>query len=104
LAVAINKKVIEYGFGHLYAGLRLTEGPPAEVMRDPFLLEASLAEACQAAVSEDSTEAIVIGGGPLAVSAASLRSQFSVPIIEPVPAAVRLALRRAGDGDTRRTP
>jgi Asp/Glu/hydantoin racemase len=73
-------------------------------MRDPFLLEASLAEACQAAVSEDSTEAIVIGGGPLAVSAASLRSQFSVPIIEPVPAAVRLALRRAGDGDTRRTP
>ncbi|MDQ4504297.1 aspartate/glutamate racemase family protein [Sinomonas sp. ASV322] len=99
LASAINKKVIQCGFGHLYAGLRLTEGPAEEVMKDPDLLEASLARACEDAVSQDATEAIVIGGGPLAVSAASLRWRFPVPIIEPVPAAVRLALTRADDGD-----
>ncbi|NUP73647.1 MAG: aspartate/glutamate racemase family protein [Sinomonas sp.] len=99
LAATINKKVTEYGFGHLYAGIRLTQGDPVEVMRDPALLESSLAQACEAAVSEDATEAIVIGGGPLAVSAASLRSRFPVPIIEPVPAAVRLALARANDGE-----
>lgn len=95
LSSAINKRVIHYGYGDLYTGLRLTAGHPADIMKDPVLLEASLARACEAAISQDGAEAIVIGGGPLAVSAVSLRSRFSIPIIEPVPAAVRLALTRA---------
>ncbi|MDQ1060362.1 allantoin racemase [Arthrobacter globiformis] len=95
LAATINRKVAEYGFTDLYAGLRLTPGDPADVMRNPALLQASLIQACQTAISEDSAEAIVIGGGPLAMSAVALRQKFSVPIIEPVPAAVHLALARA---------
>lgn len=95
LAATINSKVAEYGFRDCYSGLRLTAGEPAEVMGDPLLLAASLAQACEIAISEDAAEAIVIGGGPLAMSAVALRHRFSVPIIEPVPAAVRLALTRA---------
>ncbi|MBT8161998.1 MULTISPECIES: aspartate/glutamate racemase family protein [Arthrobacter] len=95
LASAINGRVAEYGFGDLYTGLRLTEGNPAEIMKDAVLLEESLSQACEIALVEDAAEAIVIGGGPLALSAVALRRRFPVPIIEPVPAAVRLALARA---------
>jgi allantoin racemase len=95
LSSAIYKMVTHYGFGELFTGLRLTGGHAADVMKNPVLLEASLALACEAAILEDAAEAIIIGGGPLAASAMSLRSHFSIPIIEPVPAAVRLALKRA---------
>ncbi|MGW9414659.1 aspartate/glutamate racemase family protein [Arthrobacter cupressi] len=95
LAKAIHCKVVDYGFGDLFAGLQLTEGEPAELMRDPEQLEARLALACETAVSNDGAEALIIGGGPLASAAASLRGRFSVPIVEPVPAAARLALTRA---------
>lgn len=61
---------------------------------DPVRLEAGLVRACEAAISEGAAEAIVIGGGPLAVREVALRSRFSIPIIEPVPAAVRLAAAR----------
>lgn len=95
LAEAIRGKVVGYGFGDLFAGLKLTDGNPAELMRDPERLEAQLALACERAVSDDGAEALVIGGGPLAAAAVSLRSRFTVPIVEPVPAASRLAMARA---------
>jgi Asp/Glu/hydantoin racemase len=37
----------------------------------------------------------VIGGGPLAAAAEALAPRLPVPVIEPVPAAVRAAVRRA---------
>lgn len=95
LVVSIGKLVEDYGYAGQFAGVRLTEGDLANVMSQPALLEASLAQACRVAILEDAAEAIIIGGGPLAVHAAALRSRFSVPIIEPVPAAVRLAVERA---------
>lgn len=95
LVAAIGKLVENYGYAAQFAGVRLTEGDVDSVMSQPALLEASLAAACRVAILEDAAEAIIIGGGPLAVHAAALRSRFSVPIIEPVPAAVRLAVERA---------
>ncbi|KAF0123230.1 MAG: hyuE [Xanthobacteraceae bacterium] len=47
------------------------------------------------AVRQLGARAIVIGGGPLAVAAREIANQLPVPVIEPVPAAVRLAIRRA---------
>ena len=95
LVASIGKLVEDYGYADQFVGVRLTEGDVDSVMSQPALLEASLAQACEIAILEDAAEAIIIGGGPLAVHAAALRSRFSVPIIEPVPAAVRLAVERA---------
>lgn len=96
LVSAIQKRVECYGYASSFNGVRLTEGDVVELMSDPSQLEARLAQACQIAISEDAAEAIVIGGGPLAVHALALKSRFSVPIVEPVPTAVRLAVARAG--------
>lgn len=95
LVSAIHKRVERYGFKDNFAGVRLTEGKVIELMSDPIRLEESLAQACLTAISEDAAEAIVIGGGPLAVHALALKSRFSVPIVEPVPTAVQLAIARA---------
>ncbi|MGS1096370.1 aspartate/glutamate racemase family protein (plasmid) [Aquamicrobium terrae] len=98
LVSAINIRVERYGCQRTFAGIRLTDGDVNDVMSDPVRLERALAEACDRAIVEDGAEAIVIGGGPLAVHAEALQKCFSVNIIEPVPAAVRLANTRAYSG------
>jgi len=99
LVDAIEKRVEAYGFSASFTGVRLTEGDVASVMSDPVRLEESLMEACGLAISEDHAEAVIIGGGPLAVHAVALGVRFEVPIIEPVPAAIRLALARTAMAD-----
>jgi Asp/Glu/hydantoin racemase len=84
-----------YGHGG-FMGTYLTPGPPGPLMADPDLLAAALLDACTRAVREGGAEAVVIGGGPLAVAAQRLAGQVAVPLIEPVPAAVRLSLGRLG--------
>lgn len=83
--------------GHAdFAGTWVTPGDPATVMADPARLIAALATACQRAIAEGGAGAIVIGGGPLAVAARALAGSLPVPLVEPVPAAVRLTLARLG--------
>ena len=77
-----------------FAGTWTTDGDPAALTADAPALEAGLARAIEAAIREGSAEAVVIGGGPLAVAARSLAASAPVPLIEPVPAAVRLSLNR----------
>jgi Asp/Glu/hydantoin racemase len=84
-----------YGHGELFLGTVLTKGDVKAVMADKTLLEQALLEACNEAVETLGAEAIVIGGGPLAVAARAIRDRVSVDLIEPVPAAVRLAVARA---------
>lgn len=82
-------------YGHdTFAGTWLTPGDPAEVMADLDRLVGALHEACLRACRESAAEAIVVGGGPLAVAARRLAGLVKVPLIEPVPAAVRLAAIR----------
>jgi Asp/Glu/hydantoin racemase len=95
LVSAIHKRVARYGFHKNFAGVRLTEGEVLQLMSEPERLTESLARACEAAIADDGAEAIIIGGGPLASHAATLKHLFSVAIIEPVPAGIRLALARA---------
>ena len=80
-----------------YIGAWLTEGDPVIVMGDPVALVAALSDACHRAMLEGA-EAIVIGGGPLAQAARSLARSVPVPLVEPVPAAVRLAIARSNSG------
>ncbi|MFC5325928.1 aspartate/glutamate racemase family protein [Bradyrhizobium oligotrophicum] len=77
-----------------FTGTRLTEGDPTALAADPARLAAALAEATRASAAEDGAEAVIIGGGPLAQSADQLQSQFAVPIIKPIAAAMSQLLQR----------
>jgi len=95
LVGAIEARVARYGHAQSYVGTWLTRGELAAVMASPARLEAALAEVVAEAVAAAAPDAVIIGGGPLAAAAAALRPRFAVPLIEPVPAAVRLAVKRA---------
>lgn len=83
-----------YGHGATMRGVALTEGDVHAVMADHETLVEALAKACHHAIETMGAEAIVIGGGPLGQAAQSLNLRFTVPIIAPIPAAVRLAQKR----------
>jgi len=88
LAPAIRRLAEGYGCGHNLASVRLTDGDPANVMRDRERLVQALEAGCRLAIEADGAEAIVIGGGPLAVAARELAMRLPVPIVEPLPCAV----------------
>lgn len=96
LAEPIAAMARRRGHGASFAGVALTEGDVHRIMADPARLVAALGEACERAIADLGAEAIVIGGGPLGEAAAMLTGRFAVPIIAPIPAAVRLAIRRIG--------
>ena len=88
LVASITKLAGRYGCAEHLRSVRLTPGDPTAIMEDPIRLIEALAAACGEAIRHDGIDAIVIGGGPLAVAARALRSRVPVPIIEPVPCAV----------------
>ncbi len=84
-------------YGHRrFAGTWATPGDPATLTADAEALVAALGAASRAAIGEGGAEAVVIGGGPLARAARALARTLPVPLIEPVPAAVRLTVARLG--------
>jgi len=96
LVAAIEGLAARYGCAQALASIRLTAGDPAETMRDPARLIEALHQACREAMEKDGARAIVIGGGPLAAAARALSAQLSVPVIEPIPAAVNRIVREVG--------
>ncbi|MBA4444821.1 aspartate/glutamate racemase family protein, partial [Cylindrospermopsis raciborskii CS-506_C] len=95
LTASIAARADACGHGDSFLGTVLTSGDVHQVMADRQGLGRALLEAGQRAVRQLGARAIVIGGGPLAVAAREIADQLPVPVIEPVPAAVRLAIRRA---------
>jgi Asp/Glu/hydantoin racemase len=96
LVASIDAKAARLGFGASYAGVVLTKGEPVALTADAPRLQAALGMAIEEAIVDRRVEAVVIGGGPLAVAARTLAPRFEIPIVEPIPAAVRwlaLALR-----------
>ncbi|MDR7375990.1 Asp/Glu/hydantoin racemase [Rhodoferax ferrireducens] len=94
LAQLIQQRVDALGLAAQYTGIRLTPGDPRVLATHPAQLEAELAMAVNACIGQDGAQAVVIGGGPLAQAAAQLQARTGVPIIEPIPAAVRQLLGR----------
>lgn len=88
LAGSIADLAARYGCADAFVSVRLTEGDPAETMREPARLVAALEGACREALRADDVAALVIGGGPLAAAAKELSARLPVPVIEPIPAAV----------------
>jgi allantoin racemase len=98
LVVPIDARATALGLGHLYTGIRLTAGDPAALAADPDRLVTALADAVQCCIRDDKAEAVVIGGGPLGAAATVLASRFAVPVIAPIPAAVRRLMALLGRG------
>ncbi len=97
LVASITATAQAYGHAQSFRGVTLTRGEVHMVMGDPQRLVEALAEACAEAIEQLGAQALVIGGGPLALAARALADRFAVPLIAPIPAAVRLALRRLPD-------
>ncbi|MFM0054096.1 aspartate/glutamate racemase family protein [Paraburkholderia phytofirmans] len=94
LVVPIDAKVHALGVGAQYTGIRLTSGDPLALAADPARLLEALALAVAACIDDDRAEAVIIGGGPLGQAAKELEMQFLVPVIAPIPAAMRLLLKK----------
>jgi allantoin racemase len=94
LADPIKRLVSRYGLEKQFASLRFTEGPTAALMGDPEALANALKKAASEARDLDGAEAVVIGGGPLARAARRLAVELALPIIEPVPEAIKLVTQR----------
>ncbi len=96
LVDAIAQTVERLGLANRFTGTRLTRSPPLDLATDPTRTVSELAEAIERAVQDDGAEAVVIGGGPLAEAARTLSATLAVPLVEPVPAAVRRLLAAIG--------
>jgi allantoin racemase len=77
------------GFGPQLAAIRTTEAPLEALLRDSERLVDALEHAARLAMEQDAAGAIIVGGGPLAAAAQSLRRRLSVDVVEPIPAAMR---------------
>ena len=89
LVAAIDARAAELGLASLYTGVRLTSGDPVELARHPDDLTEALGKAVQACIDLDGAKAVIIGGGPLGNAATALTPRFAMPVIAPIPAAVR---------------
>ena len=80
------------GLASQYCGTFLTQSDPLKLAAEPLTQEAELEAAVQTAVETGGAEAVVVGGGPLAVAARALSKRMSCLLIEPIPEAMRSAL------------
>lgn len=94
----IHKRAELYGFGAQFTSVRTTPGDPAALMSRTDDLVSALAEAVREAVELDGAEAVIIGGGPLGGAACDLSRMLDVPVIEPIPAGIRVLLARHDAG------
>lgn len=93
LRESIGETAMRYGVKAALASVRVTADDPASLMADERRLDSALAALIREAIDHDHTRAVVIGGGPLSLAARRLRAGCPVPLIEPIPAAVRSLLR-----------
>ena len=93
LKAKIDALPVVLGLRSHYSGSRFADGDPQELMHDPARLRAALAGAVEACIAQDGAEAVIIGGGPLGEAARELQPMFTVPVIAPIPSAVRRIIR-----------
>ena len=89
LLFAISAFAVKLGLGCQLASVHTTKGAPEDVMSDSELLVDELERIARIAIIEHGAETIIVGGGPLAAAARTLRERLSVRVVEPIPAAMR---------------
>jgi allantoin racemase len=93
LVELIAERARELGVTQFCTGIRLTPGDPLALVADPERLVNALAAAVRQAIRCDGAEAVITGGGPLGQAAIALAALFTIPIIAPIPAAIRRLMR-----------
>lgn len=82
------------GYSSFLVSVRITPGTAEATMADPQGMACALLKECLSAADADRAEAIIIGGGPLAIAAQAIATKVPVPLIEPVSAGARLAFQK----------
>lgn len=88
----ISEHARELGLAGSFTGIRLTESDPVRLLADPKRLDAEMLLAIRRCVERDGAQVVAIGGGPLGLVAARLARRVAVPLVAPVPAAMRALL------------
>ena len=100
LIARIGQRANDLGYRPAYAGCWITPGDPADLTANPDRLLIALRDAALAALAADpAIGAVIIGGGPLAEAAEALAGDLPVPVIQPIPAAMRLVRSRIDHRD-----
>jgi allantoin racemase len=94
LVGSIERCAARYGLGENFLSVRTTPGDAQATMADAASLRRALEKIAKESVEQDGAEAVIIGGGPLADAAQQLAKSVAVPVIEPIPAALRLLLSK----------
>ncbi len=92
----IDDLVAAYGLGEKYASFQAIDIPVLDLSHDPDALNAALTEKALAAIENDGADIVVLGctgflGCSEAMRNALLSAGQDVPVIDPIPAAVRTA-------------
>jgi Asp/Glu/hydantoin racemase len=96
LVPSIAARAAELGVATLYTGTRLTPNDPLTLAAEPDRVIEALRQAVAACIDLDNAQAVIIGGGPLGNAAIALTPMFSIPVIAPVPMAVRRLTKHLG--------
>ena len=97
LKSSIEERANLLGVSNYLASIRITTSDPVLIMSDHVQLIEELRIAIMKCIVEDFADAVIIGGGPLASTAKDLKQFFDIPIIEPIPEAVRYLSRIISD-------
>lgn len=89
LVEMVRQYAARLGLADRLVAVPSTTGDPHTRMADPDRVLEALDDLIRRAVNESGAEAVIVGGGPLADAARTLAETSPVPLIEPVPAAVR---------------
>ncbi len=92
LKAVIDHRIASLGLSAQYAGLRVTSGDPTDLVKDRDWLREMLADSVRRCIDQDDAQAVIVGGGPLGEAARDLQPMFAIPIVAPIPAAVRAIL------------
>jgi len=96
LKAAIEQRVASLGLSAQYCGLRTTFADPTGLVKDGPRLRDALTDVVHQCVDHDGAQAVIIGGGPLGEAAGELQPMLSIPIVAPIPAAIRSILAILG--------
>lgn len=97
---SIERTAAHYGYGSELASIRITDGEPMQTMSDPNNMTQLLLEVARNCIQRDGAQALLIGGGPLAIAAKTIEQAIDVPIIEPVTEGAKLAIERYNSRNT----
>lgn len=88
---AYREIVAGYGLASRLGALRSIQANPADMYRDPAIVEAKVVEAAQKLVEEDNVDVVIISGAAMAGMPRRVQDRLKVPAIDGVNCGTRMA-------------